>query len=143
MRRLEQGRCSAVAVDGDFKCGADLSHPFAAEGAEALDERADRHAFHRVEVHRCGPGDRVLSRLQEDLARQVPDRCGARADQGSTQSWDGGVPGKDDHGAPAHLGELTPPQLAATRWATHVAPAASLNDARSPQSSVWSIGWLS
>jgi hypothetical protein len=143
VRRLEQGGCSAVAVDGDFKCCADLAHPVAAEGAKALDEHTDRHAFHRVEVHRCGPGDRVLARLQDDLARQVPDRCGARADEGSTQSGDSGVPGQDDHGAPAHVGELTPPEFSATRWATHVAPAASLNDARSPQSSAWSIGWSS
>ena len=36
---------SALAGDGDVQRVADLTHPFVAESADALDERPDRHAL--------------------------------------------------------------------------------------------------
>jgi hypothetical protein len=36
---------SALAGDGDVERVADLTHPFVAESADALDERPDRHAL--------------------------------------------------------------------------------------------------
>jgi hypothetical protein len=36
---------SALAGDGDVERVADLTHPFVAESADALDERPNRHAL--------------------------------------------------------------------------------------------------
>jgi hypothetical protein len=43
--RLTLAQRSALAGDGDVESVADLTHPFVAESADALDERPDRHAL--------------------------------------------------------------------------------------------------
>ena len=83
---------------------------------------------------------RVVAGFEDDLARQTPDRRGARCHQCTSQVWDRSVSGQHDHGAATDLGWLAPPHLATSGQARHVAAAALRNESRSPHSSRSSIG---
>ncbi len=56
------------AIDGDRQGRADLSHAISAQAAEPFDQKADRHALHRVEVDRARTWHWVLVRLEHDFA---------------------------------------------------------------------------
>jgi hypothetical protein len=61
------GRLSAVGRDREG-C-ADFTHPLAAERADTFDEYAYGDGLDRVEVDRTATIDRILSGLENDLAR--------------------------------------------------------------------------
>lgn len=126
---------SALAVDGDRERAADFLHAVIGESAEALYEDAGRDAFDGVEVHGAVAGDWVVGGFQRDFAGEFAERCRARCDECSSKPRDRGVPRQDDDGPAANIWKLAPPHLASRRKVAHEAPAASRNDARSPQSS--------
>ena len=74
---------SGDAVDGDLERGAHVAHAVVAQPAEARDEHPDRHALRRVEVDGTTPGDRIVPRLQDHLARQAPNGGRARGHEGA------------------------------------------------------------
>ena len=130
----------STAVDGDRECVAHLPHPFVAEPSETVDEHAERHALHRVEVYRTELRNGIHLRLEHHLARQVADRRRTRGNEGSTEAGDRHVATEHDDGPAADVGQLTPPQLPPTRLVAHDEPAAARNDIRSPHSSGSSSG---
>ncbi len=125
---------SAWAVDGDRERAADFLHAVVGEPAKALYEDARRHTFYGVEVHCAVAWDWIVAGFQSDLAGESADRCRARCDECSSEPRDRSVTRQDDDGPPAEIGKFAPPHLASPRQGAHEAPAASRNDARSPQS---------
>jgi hypothetical protein len=134
---------SRHAGHGDLKGCADLSHPVVAEPAEAFDQNCDRNALDGIEVDGRGQGDRVITRLEYDLARDPADGGSARSDQRAAESRNRGVARKNDDRPTPSLAELAPPHLAPCGQSGHDAPAAARNDARSPHSSTSSSGCAS
>ncbi len=128
------------AVDGDGEGAADLPHPFVAEPSEPVDEHAERHALHRVEVDRAHLRDGIHLRFEDHFTRKVADRRRARSDEGSTESGDRDVAAEHDDGSATDVGQLAPPELAPARLVAHDEPAAVRNEARSPHSSGSSRG---
>lgn len=134
---------SGGAVDRDGKGSAYLPHPSIPKPAETIDEDSDRHALHRIQIHRGAARHRVVTGLKDDLAGQATDcRC-TRRHQCPSQPGNGSVARQDDNWAPAGFREFTPPNLAARRYRHHVAAAAWRNSARLPHSSGSSSGCLS
>lgn len=124
-----------MAVDGDRERPADFLHAVIGEPAEALYEDAGRDAFDGVEVHCAVAWDWVVAWFQWDFAGEFAERRRAWCDECSSKPRDRGVPRQDDDGPPADIWKLAPPHLASRWQVDHEAPAASRNDARSPQSS--------
>lgn len=124
-----------MAVDGDCERAADFLHAVIGEPAEALYEDAGRHAFYGIKVHCAVAWDWIGAGFQCDFADEFADRCRARCDECSSKPRDRGVTRQHDDGSPAEIGKFAPPHLASRWQVAHEAPAASRNDARSPQSS--------
>jgi len=134
---------SGLAIDGDREGRTDLAHPSVRKSPKSLDEHPERHALDRIEVDCRALRDRILVRVQNDLARQQSDRSRAWCDQRSPKPRNSGIAREDNHRAPADCRQLAPPQFAATRGLAHDAEAARRNDARSPHASGSSSGWRS
>lgn len=134
---------SVRAVDGDSQGGADLPHPVLGQPAETFDQDGDRDRLHGIQVDRRSTRHRVLTGLEEDLAREASDRGGAGGDQCSTVARDHDVTRQDDDRPAADLGHLAPPQLPPCGQEGHEAATARRKDARSPHSSGSSSGWAS
>ena len=130
----------SLAVGSDAECCADLAHPRATQCSKALDEDADRDRLHGVEIDSAPATDRVIAGLENDLARQAPNRGRAWRHQRPAQPRDRGVAGEYDDWPSTDLGRFTPPQLASSRNVRHVVAAALRNESRSPHSSASSIG---
>ena len=126
-------------VGRHLKRRADLSHPRVAEATKPLDEQPDRDRFDGVEVDRASTLNRVLHRLEHDLAGEPSDGRRARRHQCPTKPMNRSVSRQHDNGSAADTRRLAPPQLATTRKIGH-RPAASRKDARSPHSSGSSRG---
>jgi hypothetical protein len=109
------GGVLAKAVHSDLECRAHLTHPLVAETPKSFDEDAERNTFDRVEVDGGPSGDGVLAEFEDDLASKATDRCRARGNQGTPQSWDGSVPRHHDDRPSTHARELAPPHLASSR----------------------------
>jgi hypothetical protein len=90
-RGTGRGVGSNGAVDGNLECRTDLTHPTSAEGSESFNENRDGDALDRVEVDGARPRDRIVTRLQDDLARQSPQGGGTRGYEGPMQARDGRV----------------------------------------------------
>ena len=131
---------SGLTVDRDREGAANVAQTSIGQAAQPLDKNAGRNALDRVEVDSRTPGDRVVARLENDLARERPDGCRARRDEHSPESRNRRVAREDHDGAPADLRELAPPDLTPSGEGVHDAAAASRNDARSPHSSGSSSG---
>jgi hypothetical protein len=142
-RATAQFPASGLTVDRNCEGSTDLTHAGVGEPAEAPHEHCDRDAFNRVQVDGRAPGDRIIARFQDNLAGERSYRRRARCHEYSSKPRDRRVTGQDDHGAPADLGQLTPPQLPPSRQRAHDTAAARRNDARSPHSSGSSSGCLS
>ena len=137
-------RCSRTielsAVDRDLECLADLSHPDAAQSADPLDQHGGRHRLGRVQIDGTAATDRIVTGVENDLARQTSDRGRTRCNDRTTEPRDGNVTRQDHDWSSTDLRRFAPPQLTAGRRRTHVADAALRNEARSPQSSSPSMG---
>ena len=107
---------------------------------EALDERRQRDALDRIEVHDRRARHGIVAWLQQHLAWDAADRCRAGSDQRAAETWDRRVSRQHDDRAAPDLGELTPPDFSPRRKRVHDEPAAARNEARSPHSSPASSG---
>ena len=95
---------SAFAGDGDLEGLADLAHPVIAESAETLDERPERHALDRVEIHDRGLRHRVIAWLEQHLTRDATNCGRARPDQRAPKPRNRRI-SRQHHDRPApHLG---------------------------------------
>jgi len=130
----------SAAVDGHVKSGADVVHSHRAQRAEPFDEDRDRNALHRVEVRHASTGDGVVAGLEQDLARQIADRRGARSDQRSPEPGNGSIARKHHDWPSSDVRWFAPPHFAAPRQRRHVALAAARKEARSPHWSGSSTG---
>lgn len=135
---------SELATPGrDGQRLAQHPHPQVADPAEPLHQDGDRHPLDGVQVRDTATGHRVLTRLEKHLGRESAQVGGAGSDQGPTKARDGWVPRQHDDRPATDLGQLAPPHLAARGKCLHEAPAASVQDARSPHSSGSSMGKVS
>jgi len=79
---------SALTVDRDSESATDVAQAGVGETAESFDEDTDRDALDRVQVDGRTPGDRIIVRLEDDLARECPDCRRARRDEHTPKPWD-------------------------------------------------------
>jgi len=124
-----------VTVDGDGEGVTDLSHALVAQAAGPVDQNSDGHALDRVEIDNAHAGNRIDAWLEHHLTRQASDSRGARGHQRPTESGNGGISTQHHDGSSADVGQLAPPELAASGLVGHEAAAAERNDPRSPHSS--------
>jgi hypothetical protein len=131
------------ASHSNVESAADLTHPLITESAEAFYKRSDRYALNRIEIDDGPPWDRIVTRLEQNLARYSTDRGCARPDQSASKSWNRCISAEHYDRATSDLWNLTPPDLSPGRACVHEAPAAFRNASRSPHSSAESSGDLS
>ena len=76
------------AVDRDFEGGADGAHLGVGKPAKPADQHCDRDAFDGVEVHRRTAGDRVGTRVKNNLAGESADSRGTWCDKCAPEARD-------------------------------------------------------
>ncbi len=107
------GRSAVFTCHSNRESAADLTHSLITESAEAFYKRSDRHALNRIEIDDGPPWDRIVTRIEQHLARYSTDRGCAWPDQSASKSWNRSISGEHYDRATSGLWNLTPPDLSA------------------------------
>ena len=106
---------SSSAVDCSDERGANLLHSKAAQPAHTGGEAGNGGVEHRIQLHYAWAIYRIVTRLETDFGGEAAVHRAARNGDDSPQAGDGGIPGQYDHRSPVLVGNLAPPDFAASR----------------------------